>query len=461
MNDISRSTDFDLSPVQLREPWWRRSGVATHRSRAIAIAVVLLGLGALAALGWYLAHRTAASQFNRGAFRFRAASTVGISTVARQDVPIYYDALGTVTPLATAVVQAQVSGVMTKVYYKEGEIVKAGEPLVQIDPRPFQMAFEQAQGNLARDQANLANQQVIVERDRVLIKQDSIAQQQLDTDFATQKQLAATVATDRAALDSSKLNLTWSTVSAPISGRVGIRPVDVGNYVTSSLANGVATITQLQPIDVLYTLPAEDIAHIQARLRAGAQLPTTVLDQSRTTILATGAFLTMDNQVDTSTGTVRLKSRFDNKDGLLFPQQFVNVRLLVDTLKGAVVVPAAAVRHGPNGDYVYVVTPDQTAHVELVKTGPSVDDKISIASGLNGGERVVTEGGDRLVDGATVRLAGESEAQFSRGLGGTAGAAPWRRGAAGSAGSAGAGKRWHGHRRSQGAGEAGSAQSGG
>lgn len=413
MNDVSRTTELDLPAVHLREPWWRKQTQTVRRSHLLGMLLVFLGLAALGALGWYLAHRTAANEQSRAAVRFRGATTVGVATVSRQDVPIYLDALGTVTPLATAVVQAQVSGIMTKVLYKEGQMVKAGEPLVQIDPRPFQMALEQAQGNLARDQANLANQAVIVKRDQVLLKQDSIAQQQVDTDVATEKQLQGAIVTDRAALDSAKLNLAWSTVTAPISGRVGIRPVDIGNYVTPSLANGVATITQLQPIDVLYTLPADVVPRLEARLHTGAALPTIVLDRTRTTTLAKGSFLTLDNQVDTATGTVRLKSRFDNHDGALFPQQFVNVRLLLDTVHAAVVVPAAAVRHGPNGDYVYVVMPDNTAHMRLVKTGPSVDDKISITSGLSGGERVVTEGGDRIVDGAFVRLPGENAAQPS------------------------------------------------
>jgi len=414
MNDIWRNADIELAPAHARESWLRQSGRKLRQSRLASAIAVLVVLGVLGGLGWYLAHRNAAGQ-NAGAARFRNAATVGYATVARQDVPIYLDALGTVTPLATAVVQAQVSGVLTQVFYHEGQIVKAGEPLVQIDPRPFQMALEQARGNLARDEANLANQTVIVDRDRVLLKQDSIAQQQVDTDTATQKQLEATVATDRAAVDTSRLNLTWSRVTAPIAGRVGLRPVDQGNYVTPSLANGVATITQLTPIDVLFTLPADYVTTVQARLKAGAQLPTTVLDRTRTVTLGQGNFLTLDNQIDTTTGTVRAKSRFNNENGALFPQQFVNVRLLLNTLQAAVVVPSAAVRHGPNGDYVYVIHADQTAHIQLVKTGPSVDDKISIASGLNGGERVVTEGGDRLVDGATVRLPGQNRGQGGRG----------------------------------------------
>ncbi len=418
MNDVSRTSELGLPPLNLREPWWQKTGRRIRASQLATMLVVLIGLALLGVLGWFLAHRNAAGQVGRAA-RFRAAATaVGFATASHQDVPIYLDALGEVVPLATAVVQAQVSGNMTKIYYHEGQMVKAGDPLVQIDPRPFQLALEQAQGSLDRDAANLANQKVIVERDQVLVKQDSLAQQQLDTDAATQKQLEAMVATDKSSLDSSKLNLNWTTVTAPISGRVGIRPEDPGNYVTPSLANGVANITQLTPIDVMYALPADAIPDLQERLKSNAQLPTTVLDRTRSRVLGHGAFLALDDEVDASTGTVRAKSRFSNADGALFPQEFVNVRLLVNTLKDAIVVPAAAVRHGPNGDYVYVIAPDSTVHIQLVKTGPADGDNVSIASGLSGGERVVTEGGDRLVDGATVRLPGQPESAYPyRGFG--------------------------------------------
>jgi membrane fusion protein, multidrug efflux system len=403
MNDATRTTDFGLAPRALREPWWRQTGHRLRESRVAAIVLVALVLCGLAALAWFLSERNASKQAGPNA-RFRNAATVGVAAAARADVPIYLDALGTVTPLATAVVQAQVSGVLTRVFYREGETVKAGDPLVQIDPRPFQIALEQAEGSLSRDQANLANQRVIVARDRVLLRQDSIAQQQVDTDEATAKQLEGVVAADRAAVDSARLNLSYSRVTAPITGRVGLRPVDVGNFVTSSEPNGIATITQVTPIDVQFALPAEDVARVQKRVAEGAKLPTIALDQTRTITLGDGEFLTLDNQIDTQTGTIHAKARFANAKGTLFPQQFVNVRLLLDTLSGAIVVPSAAVRQGPQGSYVYVVTPDHTAHVRLVKTGPSVDDRISIASGLAAGEQVVTEGGDRLVDGATVRL---------------------------------------------------------
>jgi len=409
MNDISRTGELDLPPLQLREPWWQKTGRRIRSSQLTSMLLVLLALALLGLLGWFLAHRNGSGQMGRAA-RFRLAATaVGFATAAHKDVPIYLDALGEVVPLATAVVQAQVSGVMTKIYYREGQMVKPGDRLVQIDPRPFQMALEQAKGNLDRDSANLANQRVIVQRDQILVKQDSLAQQQLDTDSATQKQLQAMVATDTAALDSAQLNLNWTTVTAPIGGRVGIRPEDPGNYVTPSLTNGVANITQLTPIDVMYALPADAIPELQERLKSGAQLPTTVLDRTRSRVLGHGNFLALDDEVDASTGTVRAKSRFANDDNALFPQEFVNVRLLVNTLRDAIVVPAAAVRHGPNGDYVYVIAPDSTVHIRLVKTGPADGDNVSIASGLASGERVVTEGGDRLVDGATVRLPGQAQ----------------------------------------------------
>jgi multidrug efflux system membrane fusion protein len=415
MNDISRTTDFEVPRLARREPWWRQTGQRLRHSRVAALILVLLALAILGGLGWFLSTRNAANQASGPNARFRAVATVGVATVAQADVPIYLEALGTVTPLATAVVQAQVSGVLTRVYYKEGQIVKAGEPLVQIDPRPFQIALEQAQGSLQRDEANLANQRVIVERDRVLLRQDSIAQQQVDTDEAAVKQLQGVVAADRAAVDSARLNLSYSRVTAPITGRVGLRPVDVGNYVTSGEPNGIATITQVTPIDVEFALPAQDVNRVQKRVAEGAVLPTTALDQTRTVKLAEGTFLTLDNQIDAQTGTIHAKARFANAQDILFPQQFVNVRLLINTLQDALVVPSAAVREGPQGAYVYVVSPDHVAHVRLVKTGPSIDDRISIASGLEAGEEVVTEGGDRLVDGAKVRLPGDISRQGKAG----------------------------------------------
>jgi multidrug efflux system membrane fusion protein len=259
----------------------------------------------------------------------------------------------------------------------------------------------------------------------------------VDTQAATVKQLVGTVESDKAAIGTARLNLTYSKVVAPISGRLGLRPVDLGNYVATGDTTGVATITQIEPIDVEFTLPADSVTAVQARVTTGAVLPATVLDRSRTTSLGTGTFLTLDNQIDTQTGTVRAKARFDNPQGLLFPNQFVNVQLQIDTLKSALVVPAAAIRHGPQGDFVYVIAQDDTAHIRDVKVGPAIDDRTSVASGLQAGERVVTEGGDRLVDGSVVRLPGRPFRNAQSGAG------SWRGGQGGNSQSGARQRRSH------------------
>jgi membrane fusion protein, multidrug efflux system len=382
-------------------------------SRFFSLFVVLVCLAVLGGCAWYLVHRNAANaQANGNGFGFgrggrRPTATVAFATATLADIPIRMEALGTVTPIAAATVRAQVAGVLTQIHYTEGQVVKRGQPLVQIDPRPFQLALDQAIAQAQRDQAQLENARVILERNRTLLAQDSIAQQDVDTQEATVKQLQGTVEADRAAVATARLNLDYSNVDAPISGRVGLRPVDIGNYVTSGDTNGVASITQLSPIDVVFTLPADSVTTIQQQVHSGETLPTTVLDRTRTRVLGNGTFLTLDNQIDTQTGTVRAKARFENADGVLFPNEFVNVQLQVDTLKQAVVVPTNAIRHGPQGDFVFVIDQDNAAHITLVKVGPSFEDRVSIAQGLKAGERVVTEGGDRLTDGSVVHLPGD------------------------------------------------------
>jgi len=404
MNDVHKSAD---DPSVLRDPVDSRSSL--WRSRTASLLLVVLCLALLGGLGWYFAHRNATQEPGAAANRRRPTATVAFAVANRADIPIRLDALGTVTPVATATVRPQVSGVITQIDYHEGQLVKPGEELARIDPRPFQLALDQAIAQLARDEAELENARVILERNQTLLAQDSIAKQDVDTQAATVKQLIGTVASDKAAVGTARLNLAYSKVVAPISGRLGLRPVDVGNYIAAGDTNGVATITQLEPIDVVFTLPADSVTAVQQRVAAGAVLPATVLDRSRTNVLGTGTFLTLDNQIDTQTGTVRAKARFDNPKGVLFPNQFVNVQLQLDTLRSAIVVPAAAIRHGPNGDFVYVIAQDNTAHIHDVKVGPTIDDRASVASGLQGGERVVTEGGDRLVDGSVVRLPGQMQ----------------------------------------------------
>jgi len=388
------------------------------RTRSVAIVTVVLAL--LAATGWYLSQRNAraAVQGFGGGGRGRATATVALAAATIADIPVRLEALGTVTPLATATVRPQVSGIVSEILYREGGAVKRGDALAQIDPRPFELALEQANGQLDRDDAQLANAKLVLDRDKRLLEQKLIAQQDVDTQAATVKQLEGALSSDRAAVSTARLNLSYSRITAPIDGRVGLRPVDVGNFVATSDPNGVATLTQVAPIDVVFTLPADTVTRIQQREHDGADLPTTVLDRTRTLALGRGTFLTLDNRIDPQTGTIRAKARFANDDGALFPNQFVNVQLTLDVVHDAITIPAAALRHGPQGDYVYVVAEDRTARIRPVSVGPAADDQLSITKGLEAGERVVTEGGDRLTDGTRVRLA-DSPAP-----GGAPGAAP-------------------------------------
>ena len=402
---------MDDIPLPAPQPSLRPAPGPKRRSplsHALSFVAVALFLAGLAALAWYLPHRNAtqrtASPFGRGPGGARNTTTVALAEAKLADVPVRLEALGTVTPLAVATVHPQVSGPLTDVFYKEGQFVKRGDLLATIDPRPFQIALDQASGNLERDQAQLASAKVTLERDNELLKQKLIAQQNVDTQLATVQQLEGAVVTDRAGVAAAQLNLSYAKITAPIDGRVGLRTVDVGNYVSTTGAVGIATITTVMPIDVVFTLPADTVTKIQQRLAAGATLPTTVLDRTRTSVLGQGAFLTLDNQIDPTTGTIRAKARFANEDAALFPSQFVNVQLQVDVIHDAVTVPAAAIRHGPSSDYVYVVDAEQLATMRNVTVGPASDDAVSIAAGLNAGERVVTEGGDRLTDGTRVRL---------------------------------------------------------
>nr|WP_318646639.1 efflux RND transporter periplasmic adaptor subunit [Variovorax sp. 38R] len=332
-----------------------------------------------------------------------ASSTVGTAVARQADIPVQLEALGTVTPLANVTVQPQVSGVLTAVLFKEGQMVKKGDVLATIDPQPFENALAQAAGARQRDEAQLAAARVTLQRYQTLLGQDSIARQDVDTQAALVKQLEGTVAIDRANENTAKLNLTWSRITAPVSGRIGLRPVDAGNYISTGSTGGVATITQIAPIDVEFAIPQDRVPEVQERLGQGATLATTAFDRTRTRRLAEGSFSTLDNMVDTQTGTVKAKARFTNADGVLFPNQFVNLRLLLRTVSSAVVVPVTALRYGPNGDYVYVVTAENTASQRPVTRGESSVEFASITKGLQPGETVVTEGGDRLKDGARVQ----------------------------------------------------------
>jgi multidrug efflux system membrane fusion protein len=352
-----------------------------------------------------------------GGGRRGAASTVAVAVAGQTDLPVTIEALGTVTPAATVTVRPQVAGVITKVLFREGQMVRAGQVLVQIDPRQFEMDLLQAQGTLTRDEAQLASARVTLTRFQTLLTQDSIARQEVDTQAATVKQLQGSVMTDRAAVGTARLNLGYARIVAPVSGRVGLRVVDVGNYVGAGDTAGVAVITTVSPIDVEFTVPQDDVPRIGARANSGAVLPVIALDRTRTTTLDHGTFSTLDNVVDTGTGTVKAKARFPNAGGTLFPSQFVNVRLELDTIKDAVVVPATALRQSSDGAFVWVLGQGQTVHKRKVVAGPSTTTQVSIASGLKVGEKVITEGGDRLREGGKVQLPGQAAGRMGQGKG--------------------------------------------
>jgi multidrug efflux system membrane fusion protein len=399
----------------------------SRRTSIIGSVVALIILGGLGWLAWHLTHSEAASGATRpgGGGRGAPATTVGVATAERADIPVVLEALGTVIPAATVTVRPQVSGVLQQVLFREGQMVRAGQLLATIDPRQFEMSLMQASGQRQRDEAQLDSAKVTLQRFRTLLEQDSIARQEVDTQAALVKQLEGTVVGDRAAEGTARLNLGYSRIVAPISGRVGLRVVDVGNVVGANDANGIVVITQVSPIDVQFAVPQDQVPEVQARVIEGAVLPVTALDRTRANTLDAGRFSTLDNQIDTQTGTVRAKARFDNAKFALFPNQFVNVRLLLRTIQGGVMVPVTALRHGSNGDFVYVLnTAERTAALRPVTRGQATVDKVEITSGLQVGEKVITEGADRLKDGAKVILPGDKPA-----LAGAGGKGRGRRGA--------------------------------
>jgi multidrug efflux system membrane fusion protein len=334
---------------------------------------------------------------------------IGVTAVEKGDMPVTLSQLGTVTPLAMVTVKTQLSGYLVQVGFQEGQMVKKGDFLAQIDPRPYQVALEQAQAQLAKDQALLRNAQVDLQRYNTLVSQNSIAKQTRDTQVSLVAQDEATVKVDQAQIDAQKLNLTYCRIVSPVTGRVGLRQVDAGNYVQTSDPNGIVVVTQLQPISVIFTLPEDNLPEVMKRVRAGAVLPVTAYDRTGATELAGGKLDTVDNQIDTTTGTVKLRAIFDNEQLALFPNQFVNVKLLVNTLHDADLVPNSAIQRGAPGTFVYVAKPDRTVAVQKVKLGPSDGQRIAILSGLEPGESVVTDGADRLRDGAKVTLASPAQ----------------------------------------------------
>ncbi|MPS25331.1 MdtA/MuxA family multidrug efflux RND transporter periplasmic adaptor subunit [Pigmentiphaga sp.] len=409
----------DIPPQPARAPSSSTSnGKKKQRWLWLAVVVALAGGG----YWWWHARQQAAPDAGKpgaGAPRgpggpggpggFQAATPVRVSPARAEDMKVYLKALGTVTAYNTATVRSKVDGELQKIFFQEGQLVKAGDLLVQIDPRPYQVALAQAQGTLEQNRAQLDNARRDLERYQTLYAQDSIARQQVDTQAALVRQYEGTLKTNQAAVDNAKLQLDYTRVTAPIAGRLGLRQVDLGNLVRSSDTNGLVIITQTQPISLLFTIAEGDLPDVLTQLRAGKTLAVQAYDRADVRHLADGVLTTVDNQIDTTTGTVKLKARFENKDESLFPNQFVNTRLHVRTLAGATIIPTGAVQRGSPGTFVYVVNDDNTVSLRVIKLGPSDGERVSVQEGLKPGDRIVVEGVDRLRDGAQVQVVTGSE----------------------------------------------------
>ena len=334
---------------------------------------------------------------------------VRVAPAVKGDFPLYYKALGTVTALNTINVRSRVGGELMKINFEEGQMVKAGDLLAEIDPRPYQNALLQAEGTLLQNQAQLKNAQVDVERYRGLYREDSIAKQTLDTAEALVGQYLGTVKTNQAAVNDARLNLEFTKIRAPIAGRVGLRQLDVGNLVAANDTTALAIITQTQPISVAFTLPENSLETVLARYRSGAKLPAEAWDRGDTKLQATGVLQSLDNQIDVTTGTLKFKARYENRDQSLFPNQFVNVRLLADTLKNVVLAPSAAIQFGTNGTFVYALDGDKKVTIRQLKVGASDGENTVVTEGLAAGERVVLEGTDRLKEGSEVEVVNDTQ----------------------------------------------------
>ena len=394
---------------------------ATRRRRLawiIGLVVVVVGLG------WLVHHRIAAGgkqqHFGRGAM-MGGPMPVGVGKVGTADVPVIIEGLGTVTPLATVQIRPQVTGPLIKIAFNEGQIVKAGEMLAEIDPRPYQAALDSAQGQLEKDQAALAGARIDLARYKRELQEDAVAAQTYTDQIATVHGDEAAVAADQASLETARLNLSYTRMTSPVTGLVGLRQVDLGNLLQANQTQQVVTVTQMQPMSVLFSVPENDLTQVFEQLHQGQKLVVQAWDRTGQTLITTGTLSSVDNQINTSTGTLNMRAMFDNKDLELYPDEFVNIKLIVTTLKDQIVVPGSAVENGPSSNFVYILNPDRTVTMRTVTTGPTDGNQIAVMKGLTAGETVVTDGADQLRDGAKVLLPGDKS--DTEGLAGGAGAA--------------------------------------
>jgi len=380
-------------------------GVPSHLRRhpyaVVSLALLIVVIGGATLTLWRPWRSTASAQ---GHVAASPRIPVVAAPVTTRDVEVYLNGIGSVTPLETVTVKSRVDGELIGVHFQEGQIVRSGDLLAQIDPRPFEAQLTQFEGQLERDQALLDNARLDLKRFQELVKTDAVPRQQLDTQVSLVHQLEGTVKNDQGQIDATKVQLVYCHITSPIAGRVGLRLVDPGNIVHATDTTGLVVITQLHPITVIFTIPEDSIPTVLEKLQRGVRLPVEAYDREYRRKLAGGALLTIDNQVDPTTGTVRLKAQFPNTDNRLFPSQFVNARLLIETRRGATVVPTAAVQQSPRGSFVYVLRPNATVGIRPVTVGVTDGDDVSIEQGLQVGEQVVVEGTERLRDGAAVAL---------------------------------------------------------
>lgn len=369
--------------------------------------IFIVVMAVLAGGVWWVVHKQNASMGKGFKGKFDPSDRpvpVLTATVATRDVNVFLHALGTVTSKNTVVVKSRVDGLLEKVLFREGQMVKAGQVLAQLDAKPFQVALEQAQAQLMKDKSLLENAKRDAARYQDLLAKNSIAKQTADTQFALVKQYEATVAADQAQVDNARINLDYCRIVAPISGRVGLRAVDAGNMVHQSDANGIVSIVQLEPITAVFSIPEDKLPQVQAAMKGNAKVPVNALDKAQNTTLSKGYLLTTDNQIDSATGTIKAKAEFANTDQALFPNQFVNVDVLVDVAKNALVVPVAAIQQGREGDFVYIAQPDNTVKLANVTTGPQDDEVVTITKGLEAGQVVVVDGSGKLKDGSKIKV---------------------------------------------------------